>query len=85
MRLKFIPDKINYAIFYGNPDNEEPNIAHSLLTMLASLPTECIGPIAANIVLAGGLWRIKGMQKLLKKRVAEHIPQFSKLTNMHIK
>jgi hypothetical protein len=33
-RLKFIADKINFSIFFGNPDNEETNIAYSFLSAL---------------------------------------------------
>lgn len=79
LRLKFIADKINYSIFYGNPDNEEPNIAALFLSVINDLPPNCFEPVCRNVVLAGGFWRIKGMQKFFKKQVKEHLPKFPKL------
>lgn len=34
--------------------------------------------VVGNIVLAGGMWRIKGMQMYFKKRVGEFISKFPK-------
>ena len=40
--------------------------------------------IAGNVVFAGGIWRIKGMQQYFKKRVSEAITKFPKLENAKI-
>lgn len=85
MRLRFIPDRINYSIFFGNYENEEPNIAHSFLKVLNDIPTNCLEAVSKNIVLAGGFWRIKGMQKYFKKNVLDSISKFPKLNNLKIK
>lgn len=69
IRLKFIPSKINYGIFFGNPENEEINIAHSFLSCINELPPSCFDGICKNIVLAGGFWRIKGIQNFFKKQL----------------
>lgn len=34
--------------------------------------------VVGNVVLAGGMWRIKGMQMYFKKRVSEFISKFPK-------
>ncbi len=40
--------------------------------------------VVENVVLAGGLWRIKGMQLYFKKRVKEFLPRFKKLENLKL-
>lgn len=84
LRLKLIPDKISYNIFYGNPDSEEPNIAALFLSVIDDLPPNCFEPVCRNVVLAGGFWRIRGMQKHFKKQVKEHLPKFPKLESRGI-
>jgi actin-related protein len=79
IRMKFIADKINFNSFFGNPENEEPNIAYSFLSALNQLPSNCFDAISRNIVLAGGFWRIRGMQKLFKKQIKEQLPKFPHL------
>ena len=69
LRVKWVPDKTNYNIFFGNSENEEHNVAYSFLAVLQALPHHCLEPIAKNVVLAGGFWRIRGMQKFFKKKV----------------
>ncbi len=76
---------MNYNIFYGNSDNEEHNIAFTFLAVLQALPHHCLEPIAKNVVLAGGFWRIRGMQKFFKKKVIEQLEKFPKLNTVNIK
>ena len=85
MRLKFIPDRINYGIFFGDSQKEEPNIAHSFCSLLDSLPPTALSAVAGNVVLSGGLWRVKGMQKYFKKQILAELPNFPKLNNLDIK
>lgn len=35
-----------------------------------------------NIVFAGGLWRVDGMQNYFKKQVSLLLPKFQKLENL---
>ena len=85
IRLKFIADKINYGIFFGNPENEEANIAALMLSVIDDLPPNCFEPVCRNVVLAGGFWRIRGMQKHFKKQIKEHLPRFPKLESRGIR
>lgn len=73
LRIKWVPDTINFSLFFGNPSNEEPNLAYSLLLLLNEVPVECLDSICGNVVLAGGFWRIKGMQKHFKLNVLKYL------------
>jgi hypothetical protein len=85
IRLKFIPEKINIGLFFGNPDSEEYNIAYSFLKLLSEIPAECLEAVCSNVVLAGGFWRIRGMQKHFKKQILEQLIRFPKLNAFGIK
>lgn len=85
IRLKFIPEKINLGLFFGNPDSEEHNIAYSFLKLLSEIPAECLEAVCSNVVLAGGFWRIRGMQKHFKKQILEQLVRFPKLNAFGIK
>lgn len=84
-RIKWIPDRLNFSSFYGNPEQEEVNIAHALLAVLSDIPENCLEAVCRNIVLAGGFWRVKGMQKFFKNQIIDHIGSFPKLVNLDVK
>ena len=75
-KLKIKPANISYKNIYGNPDNQEYNIAYSLLEILDRIPIEMLDAVCSNIVLAGGLWRIKGMQTYFKKSLKDNADKF---------
>lgn len=75
-KLKLKPSNITYSSIYGDPKSEEYNIAYSFLDSLSSLPREVLQAVAGNVVLAGGLWKVKGMQNYFKKQVKEHLESF---------
>lgn len=85
LRIKWIPDKINYEVFFGNCGAEEPNMAFTFLDVLNSIPEHCLEAVCNNVVLAGGFWRIRGMQKLFKVRVLALLDLFPKLKALGIK
>ena len=85
LRLKFIPDRINYGIFFGDASQEEPNIAHSFCSLLNALPPSTLPAVCSNVVLAGGLWRVRGMQKHFKKQVSDQLANFPKLLNLKVR
>lgn len=85
IRLKLIPDKINYGIFFGNPENEETNIAYAFLSAISDLPSKSFEPVCRNIVLAGGFWRTRGIQKLFKKQLKEQLIKFPNLETRGVK
>lgn len=60
-------------MFFGNHENEENNLAYTFLDVLNSIPEKCLDVVCRNIVLAGGFWRIKGMQKLFKTNVLKEL------------
>ncbi len=41
--------------------------------------------ICKNIVFAGGLWRVQGMQSTFKKHVSETLKSFPRLENMQVR
>ena len=43
-----------------------------------------LNAISGNIVLAGGLWRIKGMQNYFKKQIKTNLSHFPRLTKFDI-
>ena len=49
------------------------------LQALSEISPKMLDAVAGNIVLAGGMWRVKGMQQYFKKAVKEIIPKFEKL------
>ena len=49
------------------------------------MPVSCLDAISKNVVLAGGFWRIKGMQKYFKSNVVSLLDQFPRLNNLDIK
>ncbi len=67
---------------FGNFLNEEDNVAYSFLKMLDSVPIECLDDLCKNVVFAGGLWRVEGMQNYFKKQVSKLIKNFTKLENL---
>lgn len=74
---------------FGNPDLEEYNISYEFLKVLGKV-YEQVGvngweAVVGNVVMAGGMWRIKGMQTYFKKRVSELIPRFPKLESLGIR
>ena len=85
IRMKFIADKVNFSLFFGNADNEETNLAYSFLSALDHLPPNCFDAVTRNVVLAGGFWRIRGMQKYFKKQVKEILHKFTRLENRGIR
>jgi hypothetical protein len=72
LRVKWIPDKINYSIFFGNHQAEEPNLAVAFLDVLNKVPEQCLEAICKNVIFAGGFWRIKGIQKMFKANVLKN-------------
>lgn len=84
VKLKLKPASISYSNLFGNVDNEEYNMAHLFLTALDQVGVKMLDAVAGNVVMAGGIWRIKGMQQYFKKRVKEMIPNFKKLQNAKI-
>ena len=78
-RLKIKPSNITYSNFFGDPENEEYNIAWSFLEAIDGVPLESLEAVISNVVLAGGLWRIKGMQSYFKSAISGLIPKFPKL------
>ena len=69
-KLKFDPKVLDYSELFGDVENEGFNIAYEFVEMLNEIPVSCLNDVCANIVFAGGLWRIKGMQNYFKKKVA---------------
>lgn len=65
-------------------ENEENNIAFSFLSSLDKVPISCLEAVCKNVVLAGGFWRIKGMQKYFKENVAKELVNFKKLQKLKI-
>lgn len=59
-------------------------MAHLFLTALNEVSVKMLDAVAGNVVMAGGLWRIKGMQQYFKRRVKEMLPKFPKLKNHQI-
>ena len=53
--------------------------------MLDTVPLEALEAISSNIVLAGGLWRIKGMQNYFKSAVGDLFSKFNKLEKLGLK
>ena len=49
------------------------------LQALSEVSPKMVDALAGNVVLAGGMWRVKGMQQYFKKRVKAIIPKFEKL------
>ena len=82
LRIKWVPDRANLGVFFGNHQAEEPNLAFTLLEVLDRVPENCLDGLCRNIVLAGGFWRIKGMQKLFKSNIAKLIELFPKLKTL---
>lgn len=41
----------------------------TMLDEIGQLGTKVLETIAGNIVLAGGIWRVKGMQAYFKKQI----------------
>ena len=83
-KLKLKPSNISYYNLFGNPQNEEHNIAFSLLEVLDSIPHQMLDAICGNIVLAGGLWRVKGMQNYFKKQIKTNLEHFPRLIKFDI-
>lgn len=79
LRIKWIPDKVNYQVFFGSCEAEDPNMAFTFLDVLNNIPEHCLEAVCSNVVLAGGLWRIRGMQKLFKTKVLGLFDLFPKL------
>lgn len=48
------------------------------------VPIKCLDEIAKNVIFAGGIWRIKGMQKLFKMHVQNEMYRFPKLQRLHL-
>ena len=40
--------------------------------------------VAGNVVLAGGIWRVKGMQNFFKKQIKTFLPQFPTLQKLKV-
>jgi hypothetical protein len=84
-KLKMKPGSITYSNLFGNPEDEEHNIAWAFLQVLDSVPTEALESIISNVVFAGGLWRVKGMQNYFKEEVVKFLPSFPKLEKSNLK
>lgn len=87
LKLKFSEGWILFDDYFGSVDNEEPNIAYSFLkTLNAIADVDCLEKVCQNVVLAGGIWHVKGFRSLFKKKVLEQFsnPDFSKLKTLGI-
>jgi len=85
LRIKWIPDKANLNSFFGNHEAEEYNIAFTFLEVLNRVPENCLDALCKNVVLAGGFWRIKGMQKMFKSHISKLIDIFPKLKTLEVR
>lgn len=88
-KLKLKPTAISYSNLYGDPEKEEHNIAYLLLTLLEELlhvDKNMFEAVAGNIVLAGGLWRVKGMNMFFRRRLKDFLAgdRFAKLNKFGI-
>lgn len=79
MKLKLKPASISYSNIFGNPDAEEYNMAYMFLEALNAVDVKMLEELVTNVVFAGGIWRIKGMQMYFKKQIKNHLPKFKKL------
>lgn len=69
-KIKFSPSWILLDDYFGDPENEDPNIAYSFLKMLNSIAdVDCVERVCQNVVLAGGIWHVRGFKSLFKKKV----------------
>jgi actin-related protein len=53
--------------------------------MLDSVPLECLDDLCKNVVFAGGLWRVEGIQNYFKKQVSSLLPSFKKLQDLQVR
>lgn len=88
LKFKFSESWIILDDYFGDPEKEEPNIAYSFLKSLNSIANvECLERVCQNVVLAGGIWHVKGFKQLFKKKVLKELtenPDFSRLKTMNI-
>jgi len=87
LKLKFSESWILLDDYFGDPENEDPNIAYSFLKALNSITdVECITRVSQNVVLAGGIWHVRGFRSLFKKKIIEQLanPAFSRLQTLNI-
>lgn len=84
IKLKFKPSNITYSNLFGNPDMEEYNIAYSFLESLSKMDIKMFDAIVSNVILAGGLWRVKNMQMYFKRKIKEQLPKFRRLLKLKI-
>lgn len=54
------------------------------LLALNGIDLKIVESVASNVVLAGGMWRIKGMIQYFKRRVKEELPKFKRLENIKL-
>lgn len=68
--MKFSDSWILFEGYFGDFDNEEFNIAYSFLKMIDSISdVSCLMKVCKNVVLAGGIWNVKGFKNLFKKKI----------------
>lgn len=78
-KLKLKPSHLSYSNIFGNFDNEDYNMAWMFLEALSGINLSMLESVVQNVVLAGGLWRVKGMNLYFKKKIKEYLPRFPKL------
>ena len=71
MQISFHTRASAMEVCFGNPRNEEPNIAASILNSLKKLNADVRILAAQNIVLSGGSTMIPGFKKRLEQVTAE--------------
>lgn len=58
--------RISSALWhFGCTENEEPNIAYSLLQSLKNVEGDCLKKVMKNIILSGGSFQVPGMAQRL--------------------
>lgn len=54
---------------FGNPENDEPNIAFSILKCLESIDVSCVPKICQNIMLSGGVVSMNNFHSRLRQEI----------------
>ena len=88
MQISFLTRASAMEVCFGDTENEEPNIAASILRSILALGVDLRGLACQNIILAGGSCMVPGFKlRLLQEMhfLIENLPEFKELATIKSK